>query len=232
MNEMKLEIINKLSENQKEIQEMREEFRALKHTVTDVEKATDVHAERLDDIETNKLPDLKSHVEQKVKDLEEKLVLLEIHDRKQNLLFYNVEENENEDLEDKMKNVWQDSYGLTDDQIERVILTNCHRLPQPRHSKPVNGKLPPRPVIVRFAYASDRAHLGNIKNMKKGSKIRVRDDLPPAMKQERGRLASIAYRLRTEQQKQTRIRVIKTRVILEYKSRDSPPHTNWTVYVG
>ena len=229
--EMKQEIMNKLAENQHEIREMKDELRAVKTTVSDVEKATSNHAERLDEITQETFPQLKSEVDNKVAELQEKLLLLEIHDRKNNLLIYGVEEKENEDIKSVMLDVWHHNFAVSDEQLERgVVMTACHRLPQSRFARQdEDGKLPPRSVIVRFGYDSDRQFFGNPKNMKRGSKLRVLEDLPPVMKRERGRLASIAYKLRKDQQQMTRIVVKKTTVSLLYKPRNRPD-LDWRTY--
>ena len=46
MHDMKQEIMVKLTENQKDIQEMKDELKTLKSTVVEVEKATSFHAEK------------------------------------------------------------------------------------------------------------------------------------------------------------------------------------------
>ena len=115
---MKQEIMNKLVENQHEIREMKDEIRAVKTTVSDVEKTTSNHAERLDKITQETFPQLKSEVDSKVAELQEKLLLLEIHDRKNNLLIYGVEEKENEDIKSVMLDVWHHNVAVSDEQLE------------------------------------------------------------------------------------------------------------------
>ena len=63
--------------------------------------------------------------------------------------------------------------------------------------------------------------------MRWGCKLRVLDDLPPVMKQERGRLASIVYQLRKEHKLKTKIVVRKTKVLLQFKSETD---TDWSFY--
>ncbi|XP_072020293.1 LOW QUALITY PROTEIN: uncharacterized protein [Amphiura filiformis] len=176
------------------------------------------------------IPELKAEMDKKVQLLEEKLLLLEIHDRKRNLLVYGVEE---EKMRHKMVmlDVWHHNYSCSEEQLERgVVMTSCHRLPQSRHARcDSDGKLPPRPVIVRFGFDSDRAFFGNLNNMKRGCKLRVLDDLPPEMKRERGRLASIAYNIRKEQHQSTKIVVAGTKVSLQYKPRNRPD-LDWKTY--
>ena len=108
--EMKKDIMSKLDENRREIQEVKDELKSLTSTVTDVERATESHAQRLDDIEKKTLPETQSSMDKKILDLEkkleEKLLLAEIHDRKNNVLVYGVEEREHEDLKMVLLDVW------------------------------------------------------------------------------------------------------------------------------
>ena len=131
-----------------------------------------------------------------------------------------------------MMDVWHHNFAVSDEQLERrVVMTACHRLPQSRFARQdKDEKLPPRSVIVRLGYDSDREFFENTKNMKRGSKLRVLEDLPPVMKQERGRLASIAYKLRKDQQQMTKIVGCKrTTVSLLYKPRNRPD-LDWRTY--
>ncbi len=232
ISEMKQAIMTKLDENRQEIIEMKEELKTLKSTVSDVETATSNHAERLDELEMKTLPQIKATVDKQVHELEEKLLLLELHDRKNNVLVYGVEEKENEDVKTVLLDVWHQNFAVSNDQLERgIVMTDCHRLPQSQHAKrDKDGNLPPRPIIVKFGYTHDSHFFTNTRNMKRGNhKIRVLQDLPPVMKRERGRLSSIAYSLRKEQHLMTRITVRKTKVILEYKPKDKPS-ARWMTY--
>ena len=229
MHDMKQEIMVKLSENQKDIQEIKGELRTLKSTVVEVEKATSFHAEKIQEMEQETLPKLKSEVENKIQNLEEKLLLMEIHDRKNNLLIYGLKETEGEDTQQETLDALHHNYAQKDEHLDRgIVLVACHRLPRSRFARPnADGKLPPRPVIARFAYTSDRLFFGNPRNMRRDCKLRVLDDLPPAMKQERGRLASIAYQLRKERKFKTKIVVKGTKVLLQYRCETE---VDWSTY--
>ena len=97
-----------------------------------------------------------------------------------------------------LQNMWESNYKVTAEQLKQATMVDCHRL---KFAKPDStDKLPPRPIIAPFVYSSDCEFLGNSKNMKMGSKIRVLTDLPPVMKREQGRLASVAYDVRKNRQ--------------------------------
>ena len=64
------------------------------------------------------------------------------------------------------------------------------------------------------------------------SRVTIRTDLPPAMKRERGRLATIAYNIRRNNHLSTRITVSGTKVLLQtrkhVKTGEKPgPWSNW-----
>ena len=52
------------------------------------------------------------------------------------------------------------------------------------------------------------------------SKVTIRTDLPPKLKQERGRLATFAFKLRKEEHLSTRIRLRGAKIILETRKRN------------
>ena len=75
------------------------------------------------------IPKLKKDVNGKVIELEEKLLLLEIHDRKNNLLFYGVEKEKDENVETVLQNMWESNYEVTAEQLKLATMIDCHRLP-------------------------------------------------------------------------------------------------------
>lgn len=166
MGDMKQEIMSKLTENQQEIKEIKDEIKSLKSTVTDVEKCTSFNSDKIDEIEQKRIPEIKSQFENNIQHLEEKILLMELHDRKNNLLIYGVEDNNipNEDTEQVMISSFQRNFAVKDEHIERgIVLVACHRLPRSKFAKPDS----PRAVIARFAYASDRQFFGNPKKYEK-----------------------------------------------------------------
>lgn len=232
MTDMRKELSSKLTVNQTEIRKVRDELRSLKETVHEVEKATASHAERLDDLEHNKLPTIQTEMEkkweQKFKQMEKNMLLTEIHDRKLNLLFYGVPERDEEDASETMIELFQTEYGLSSADARCVNIVNTHRLPT-RNTNMVNSRptTAPSPLICRFVQMKDREYFGDTRKLRRGSKVRVLQDLPADMKRNRGRLAGIAYRLRTQEGKSTRIRVRGTCVILESKPKEARGGGEW-----
>ena len=123
----------------------------------------------------------------------------------------------------------------------KIPVVNIHRLPT--KSTPIgatNAPEPPDPIIVRFARMSDRDNLLRAfeqprrpRNATEKSparvRITVRTDLPPRMKRERGRLASIAYNLRKTKNLKTKIAVRGAKVVLMTK-HPNEPSSAWSTW--
>lgn len=221
--EMKREINEKLNRNQEGIVQLREDLVGVKdkvndmeQKVNDIEQAVDYQGDLLQTVE-RKIPDMEKEMATKIKELEQKITLKEIHDRKPNLLIYGIPERPNEEIMETMWSIFQDDFGLDVEDAQSISVTSVHRLPS-RNRRPVNGIYPPPAVIIRFVHMGDRQYFGDRRNLKVSSKLRLLDDLPPEMKRERGRLADIAYGLRQEGNS-TRIIVEKTKVKLKFKPK-------------
>lgn len=212
-----------------------------KKSISDLKETVDFNSSRIQEVEKESLPKLKEEIKAKTKVLDDKLTLLEIHDRKQNLLVYGVENRgSNENIYDTVHDVFVYFLRIPKSEAMKIALVNAHRLPAP----PVASNQPQiRPIIIRFVCMADRDKLlyafDSSKRPKQAvvhsapdassastsqhptanstqfARVTIRSDLPPAMKRERGRLASIAYKLRKEKHLATRIRINGTKVFLQ-----------------
>ena len=191
-------------------------------------------------------------------------MLLELHDRKQNLLVYGVPEMKNENVYSTMYGVIANFLQIPLPEAAKTPLVNAHRLPAPKQGNPDGTAPPPRPIIVRFAFMEDRNRLldsferstrqrptdadhrpdqqisqqpqQNLQPTQapanRYDRVTIRTDLPPEMKRERGRLATLAYKIRKEKQLSTRIRINGINLYLQTRKRatsGSPqsPWINW-----
>ena len=137
---------------------------------------------------------LQNEVDVKIKELNEKLLLLEKHDRKYNLLFYGIPVERGEDLFGKKRQVFLE---VLDSRLDGMYFVNGHRL----FSDPALG---PRPALIQFGSYEDREIvLSNAYKLARTRK-RIPTDLPVVMK--RGRLAKDAYKIRQDERMQTRIK--------------------------
>ena len=133
-----------------------------------------------------------------------------------------------------------DLLGITREQAASTIpLVNAHRLPRKTNaeSQRVSNGASPDPIIVRFARMFDRDRVLRAFERpppqadQRGAaaptpeapasrrRITIRSDLPPDMKRERGRLASVAYNLRKKETLSTRILIHGTKIILQTRKK-------------
>ena len=233
-----------------EISVIKSDLESTKKTVTDLEIGITHTSDRLDTVENNTLPQLRKYVEDKLVELDEKLTLSEIHDRKQNLLVYGVPPKPNENIYETIQEIFCAYLNIPKKDAMMIPIANAHRLPPANRDTSGSGRQPPA-IIVRFARMSDRDRLlhafehrpnptrhqqmtppgtetplgssspssdspaGAYSVPTAFARVTIRTDLPPKMKRERGRLASIAFNIRKNNNLATRIRISGTKVFLQ-----------------
>ena len=218
-----------------EIAELKTDLEKTKTTVSDMEVSLTNNSDRLLTVEQKSLPDLRKYIDEKIVELDDKLLLSEIHERKQNLLVYGLPSKPNENVYDTAYDVFSHFLNIPKkDAMLNIPLVNAHRLPPAQHEGSSGMERQPPAVIIRFARIVDRdrilyafEHQPRQREQTKSpcsstaaapsslSRVTIRTDLPPTMKRERGRLSSIAYNLRKNNGLSTRIKVIRTRVQLQ-----------------
>ena len=198
-----------------EVAESKTQFAKLESKVQSIEDAAEFNSnmckERTEK-QTALLNKVKAELEDKVKDLENKLLLQEKQDRKYNLLFYGITEELNENIENKLKSLFVDDLQLDYERVNNMYFVHYHRIP---------SKSPgPKPIILRFCQYQDRDLVLSNAYKLAGSKRRIIPDWPVIMKNERGRLAKVAYKIRMEEKLKTRIKDKGLEVYLEVRKDD------------
>ena len=226
-----------------------------KKTVSDLETGLTYTSDKVSSIEKEDLPQLRSLIDKKIEELEEKVTLSEIHDRKQNLLIYGVRQrNEKEDIYEVAQDVFVHFMGISREEAARIPLTNAHRLRPPTTRGAAGARPQPPIIIIRFVRMIDRDRLlyGFERRPRQPSthpstsaqphipppesspfsKVTIRTDLPPKMKRERGRLASVAYTLRKKDHLATRIKILGSKIILQTRkiTRNGAAPENWSAW--
>ena len=174
---------------------------AINETLAEQEKAIEFNNNQIIESDEKRRKDIKKlekSVDDKIKLLDQKLMLLEKHDRKYNLLIYGINEDAGEKLYDKMRRFFVNDLGIEEERAQRIHFVNGHRYPTKSSG--------PNPIILRFSCWDDRELvLSQAKNLLNTRK-RILTDLPVPMKLERDRLAKAAFKIRKENGLQTRIR--------------------------
>lgn len=218
--------------------------------IADIETSLKDTSDRALNIEQNEIPKIRNEHKADMAAIEKQILLMEIYQRKSNLLFYGIAQNKDENVIDQLRTVFI-QLGISPEVAAKITIMNAHRLP--RKSRSTDGSAAsdqgPDPIIAKFAIMSERqllleAYQARNKNATDGdvqdvqaarhgasngsrSRISVRTDLPPKMKFRRGKLSNIAYRLRKDKHLSTKIFVQGTDVVLQYKEKGS---RDWKTY--
>ena len=174
---------------------------AINEKLEEYETSIEFNSSMIKDIDQKhitKLEEAEKRIDDKLEELDNKLMLLEKQDRKYNLLFYGIPQEANERLYDKMRYFFETELGIEKEKAQNIHFVNGHRYPTKNKG--------PNPVILRFSSFDDRELvLSHAKNLLKTRK-RILTDLPNKMKIERNRIANIAYQIRKGEELQTRIK--------------------------
>lgn len=214
-----------------EINSLKTEVRSLKEKVNknvdnigEIKTSINHDADRLTTLENKTVPEIHKKIVTETKRLEKQIVLQEIHDRKQNLLFYGIPQaSQDENVYEVVRNTLVSDFGFSVHESRMVFIANAHRLPRRRlNDQQTDQQQAPDPIIVRFSNMVDREWV--LRNQRARpfvtdkKPVMAYTDLPPKMKKQRGDLVRQAKTLRSEGNT-TRIKTIETDVILEYRPR-------------
>lgn len=220
---------------------LHEETTAMHRKLSDFETALTDTSERTHHIENVQIPKLHEEFKSEIAALNNKLLLMEVYQRKSNLLFYGVRQDRDENVYTKLRGLFVD-LGIPREDAAAIIIVNAHRLPRKAPAGAAARDPTPDPIIAKFAIMSDRNrildhydnksrnresdHVTN-RGANSGARISVRTDLPPIMKAQRGKLAAVAFSLRKEKNQSTKIVVKGTAVILQFKEKGTK---EWRTY--
>ncbi|XP_041481967.1 uncharacterized protein LOC121429122 [Lytechinus variegatus] len=222
---------------------VKSDIRMVKSAVHDLEISSADTSARISTVEADKLPGIERFIAKVRADFDDKLLNLEIHHRKQNLLFYGIPKQTNEDIYKTTSFALGKLLEIPVEEADQIQIINAHRLPTKRTHNGASGTPAPEapdPIIVRFAKMYDRDRIlrafeqprqprATDGNRRDGDRVTVRTDLPPSMKRERGHLASVAYNIRRTKQLKTRIRIQGTKVLLQTKNPNAPS-SQWSTW--
>lgn len=154
-------------------------------SIRKLEAENKVMKEKLDSvIEINK------HQEAKLSKIENRLIENEAHQRRNNLIFHNIEEETDEDVERKVCKVFIDDLHLNAERVNRFTFRDIHRLGRFKKSEG-DTRAHPRAIIVAFLDQRDRNLVYSRGKQLSGSKISMRVDLPFEYSKERESLLTV-----------------------------------------
>jgi hypothetical protein len=199
---------------EKELKSMKEDQKVNREKIDGLEHIVMNTKSKVDVMEDSVIPSIKGDMDHNLALLNDKLTLMEIHNRKPNLLFYGVEQKEDENLKDVMRKCWEEDFGVPEEL--NIAVVHAHRLPRQGQS---HG---PDPIIVKFVHMEDRDWFLDFAKKRPFNKdkkpVSVYTDLPRDLKRTRAKAAQVAKEMRKDG-KQARIRLAGTKIILECRDK-------------
>ena len=235
MTELTNTIVGRFDELTTNVASIKKEIAELHTEFADLRAATADTSARINRIEEETIPRLKSEREKVEKELKEAILAMELHNRKLNLLIYGIEKEAGENVQKKVREVIG-KLGLAREVVTNMMFLNAHRLPRRHVGLPGEERRGPDPVIVRFGTMYDRdLVLRQYQQKQHDLMVAAREnpdaqnrlpfrlliDLPPQLKRRRFELEKSAYKLRKEENQSTRIRVVGIEVVLEKRQKGS-----------
>ncbi|UYV66738.1 K02A2.6-like [Cordylochernes scorpioides] len=107
----------------------------------------------------------------KIKDLEDQLEHLDAKSRERNLIFYGIEQDNNEDCQERIRKVIEENMQTT----EKINITRCHRL----------SRKPGAPILIEVPEQNDRLTLFKAALNLRGTKISLSKDYSMKMREQR-----------------------------------------------
>ena len=121
-----------------------------------------------------------------------RIIDLEARSRRNNLLFFNIPEPEQESdtgCEQALCDFLATQLKLNEEQLSRVVFQSVHRLGRPRRGVAPNGQAwKPRPVIAGFRDFKCKQDILFSSSCLKGSPFAIREDFPAEIRTARGKL--------------------------------------------
>ncbi|UYV80482.1 hypothetical protein LAZ67_19000290 [Cordylochernes scorpioides] len=107
----------------------------------------------------------------KIKDLEDQLEHLDAKSRERNLIFYGIEQDNNEDCRERIRKVIKENMQTK----EKINITRCHRL----------SRKPGAPILIEVPEQNDRLTLFKAALNLRGTKISLSKDYSMKMREQR-----------------------------------------------
>ena len=163
----------------------------------------------------------------KVDELERRLIKQECHNRRNNIKFFGIQDDDHEspkDTERKLRKFLQKEMKIPSGELEDIEFERVHRIP----TRPKEDKRQPRPIIAKVSFFQDKEFIkSRIKNLPKGKKYGVADDFPKEVDEIRKKLHPVLKKAK-EQRKMAFFNVEK--LIIENAVYRGPETKNFPLY--
>lgn len=208
-----LEKLQCLPEIQKEITEVRKDIadvkKSLEYTQGELDTIKETVAENVSKIKImeSSILDLQA-IRDENKKLRADLESLDAYGRRENLVFSNINESDDENCTSLILKLFTSNLGIDQSAAAYINFQRVHRL----GGKRKDGK--PRDIIARFCLYPDREKVWNLRYKLKGTPIIIQEDFPPAMARRRRTLFPLFKRAK---ELKLDARLVKDRLIIAQK---------------
>lgn len=133
-------------------------------------------------------------LEEEVLSLKRRNIKLEAYTRRENLKFFNIEENENAGIEETVRKTLVEKMKIPEKDVKNIRFERIHRLP----TKKTSSK--PRPVIAKFSFYKDKEFVWSFVKNLKGTGIGISNDFPKEIDEIHERLYPVLKKAKQDQQ--------------------------------
>ncbi|XP_028394412.1 protein unc-13 homolog C-like [Dendronephthya gigantea] len=158
-----------------------EKLDSIEFDVKEIKKSLEFAHAEIDDLkkENEKMKDNQDKARERIEKLEHdnvtmrnKIVDLQARSMRDNLLFFNIPERDQENTTDIIHELIETKMGMTDAK-EKVKIDRSHRIGRKRQ-----GNRKPRPIVVKFNFHQDREHVRLNAKKLRGTNIGVSEQFP------------------------------------------------------
>ena len=111
------------------------DIQSIQRQMDEVDKSIEFHAEKVEGVERQQqeqYEEINRKLNDKIDTLNKKLMMVEKHERKYNLIFHGIQEERSEKLYDKMRAFFVSHMEIDQERAEKIIFSNGHRMPTHR----------------------------------------------------------------------------------------------------
>ena len=184
------EIISDMSKKLDKLDIIQENMQAIEQDLKEVKKSIEYAHKEIDDLKKENVR--KAQVEKESTERIQKLeadnaalmnsvIDLKARSMRDNLLFYNLPENRDENTTEVVQNLLAEKLGL--ENAKNIKIDRSHRL-----GKKKSGESKPRPIVAKFNFHQDKVTILQNARKLKGTQIGISEQFPEEIAKERKRL--------------------------------------------
>ena len=161
---------------------------SLEKDMAEITRSVSFAMEQVDHIATEQKQSVKT-LENNINETNRSILYLNAYSRRVNLNFFGISEQDDEDVEDKLRSFLSDALKISD--AKQMEFQRIHRLGSKRPTAP-------RPIIVRFLRFPDRERVLKSAYQLKGTIYRIMEDFPKEIIEARRKLIPLLKQAKSD----------------------------------